>query len=187
MFFFVCSYSDVGGMVMRDTRSYRYQSHKEGFGGFYRLMMASMLVIAGILGFKINEVKQWVKLPNVVETKLVALSSWFPFEDWFGIGSEPVMASSYLNLVNNLYTNHSNRCSVVSDGVILDIDEQKKSVLVQQDNGILAVYGKLDDITSKVDERVKKGQVIATYQDSLSLDFTYNGIALTYDQAIAKG
>ena len=42
------------------------EDHSKGFGFFFKLTMIIMLLVALTLGYRINEVKQFVKIPEAI-------------------------------------------------------------------------------------------------------------------------
>ena len=136
----------------------------------------SMLLffISLFLGFKINEQKKFIDIPSI--------GNWLPFEKWFFMDVPVINTSDYHHLINDIYTNGSNTCGSLFDGVILEVNET--SIQVLSDNGILVVYGELDNVISKVDERVLKGQSMGTYLDSLTINFSKDNQKLTYEEAM---
>ena len=134
-----------------------------------------LLCISLYLGFKINEIKQFITLPLI--------SQWIPFEDWFNFNDHLVSSTiAYHHLIDHYYTNGSNSCVSIQDGIILEIEDNTIHVLY--DNGVLIIYGELDTIISKVDERIKKGQVIGSFNESLTLYFSKENQEITYEEVM---
>ena len=134
-----------------------------------------LFCISLYLGFKINEIKNFMQLPTI--------SQLLPFEKWFQFQDEIVSSSdTYHHLIDKYYTNGSNSCVSILDGIILEVSET--SIKVYCDNGIVIIYGELDNIIAKVDERILKGQILGEYSDSLTLSFTKDDLEISYEEAI---
>lgn len=173
----------------RSRRHSRYRSrfnedHSKGFGIFFKLTMFLMLFIALMLGYKINEVKQFVKIPQPISLGIKNLTAWFPFESWLQLEDTAVSASAYQKLADNYYVNGSTTCQSILNGVVLSINDEEKNVLVQHDNGVLATYGNLETIDVLAGERVGQGSRLGSFNESVKLDFLYNGATLDYLQAM---
>lgn len=141
---------------------------------FVNLLMFVMLCAIFVLGFKINEKKQWIHLPPI--------NTWLPYEKWFMPYDNRVDASiTYHHLIDNVYTNGTNQSVSLMDGIILEIQENQVTIL--HDNGVQIIYGRLDDIVVQVDERILKGQSIGVFDDSLTLDITKDQKKITLEEA----
>ncbi len=134
-----------------------------------------LFCISLYLGFKINEVKKFIILPTISEL--------LPFENWFKLKDNLVSSTNdYHQLIDHYYTNGSNSCISILDGVILETDDN--SVKVLSDNGIIILYGELENVLSKVDERILKGQIIGEYKDSLTLYFSKDNHEMSYEEVM---
>lgn len=148
---------------------------KKQKAGFVNQFIFILFCIALFLGYKINEKQKWVQLPS--------LSTWLPYENWFQFYDRQTSASiQYHHLVDDVYTNGTNLCASLFDGIVLKKDDS--SVTVLHDNGVMIVYGALEDVLIKVDERVLKGQGIASFKDSLTLDFKKDDQKLSYEEVM---
>lgn len=133
-----------------------------------------LFCIALFLGFKINDKKQWFIFP---------IHSWLPFERWFSLTDFSVSKDiNYYHLVDNLYTNGTNQCTTLFDGIVLEVEENKVHIL--SDEGIQIVYGELTHTIIQVDERVLKGQTIGTFDDSLTLNFSKDNQVMSYEEVM---
>lgn len=161
------------------------EDHSKGFGFFFKLTMIIMLLVALTLGYRINEVKQFVKIPEAIRLSVKNLTAWFPFESWFNLKDTSVSAANYQKLADNYYVNGSTTCSSILNGVVLSINDDEKNILVQHDNGVLATYGNLESIDVIAGERVNQGAALGSFNESVKMDFLYNGAAIDYLQAMA--
>ena len=161
------------------------EDHSKGFGFFFKLTMIIMLLVALTLGYRINEVKQFVKIPEAIRLSVKNLTAWFPFESWFNLKDTSGSAASYQKLADNYYVNGSTTCSSILNGVVLSINDDEKNILVQHDNGVLATYGNLESIDVIAGERVNQGAALGSFNESVKMDFLYNGAAIDYLQAMA--
>lgn len=167
----------------RYTRAYEEEGHHR-FGFFYKIMMMAMILIALTLGYRINEKQNYVNLTQL-KNKIINLALWFPFEGWFEKEDSPVSALiQYQLLKDNYYVNGSNQAAALMDGVVLSVSKENHTILLQHDNGVLATYGNLDVISVLEDERIQKGNIIASFEESLTLDFIYDGMAIDYQQML---
>ena len=134
-----------------------------------------LFCIALFLGFKINVKQNWIQIP--------AIGTWLPYENWFQFYDHEVSASiEYHHLVDDMYTNGTNSCASLFDGIVLKTDEE--SVTVLHDNGVLGVYAQLEDVVVKGDERVLKGQSLGIFKDSLKLEFKKDDQKLSYEEVV---
>lgn len=158
--------------------------HSKGFGIFFKLTMILMVLAALTLGYKINEVKQFVKIPESMSLTIKNLTAWFPFESWFKSQDTTVLVTAYQKLADNYYVNGSTTCQSILPGVVLSINEEEKNILVQHDNGVLATYSNLESIDVLAGERIDQGAALGSFNESVKLDFLYNGAAIDYLQAM---
>lgn len=134
-----------------------------------------LLCLSLYLGFKINEIKHFVKLPMI--------SEWLPFENLFNMKDKLVSSNQqYHHLIDHYYTNGSNSCVSIHDGLVLEKDEN--SIKILSDNGIIILYGELENVLSKVDERILKGQIIGEFNNSLTLYFSKDNHELSYEDVM---
>lgn len=148
------------------------KKEKTPFVNFILFVMFCTLLF---LGMKINEKKQWFELP--------AIQSWMPYEKWFHFYDNTVSGSiEYHHLIDDVYTNGTNICASLFDGIVLEIQEDRLRVL--HDNGVEIIYGKLNDVLVKTDERILKGQTIASFEDSLTLNIRKDNQKVTLEEAL---
>lgn len=161
------------------SRRYAHGVYNEEKGSWffkflYRIMIIVMCVGVFTLAFLINQKVQWVKLPaSFVDFKIEDVSKWLPFENWFSLKDEAVASFPvYTHIKDDLYANGSNTAYTIADGVVLHVQQKedgKGSVTIQQDNGIIVTYGSLTSISTKQDERILKGSVLGTYEETVSV------------------
>lgn len=148
---------------------------KKSKKGLINRFIFLLFLIALFLGFKINEKKEWIQLPP--------LSSWFPYERWFNYSDSTISSSiQYHHLIDNYYTNGSNSCISLFDGIVLDISDSTITVL--HDNGVQIIYGEIIGHAVKVDERILKGNTIGSIHESLTLDMTLNNEKVTLEDVM---
>lgn len=155
----------------------------------YRCMILMMFVGAFALAFLINQKEQWIKLPaSFVNFKIEDVSNWLPFENWFALKDESVAAyPSYSHIKDDLYANGSNTVYTMADGVILHTqikEDGKGSITVQQDNGVIVTYASLTSVNSKQDERILKGSVLGTYEETLAIICVKDNVKVDLQQAL---
>lgn len=143
--------------------------------GFVNFFILILFCAALFLGFKINEKKKWIELP--------AVGSWLPYENWFKVGEKSVSSIQSLHhLIDDYYTTGGNVAVSLYDGIVLKSDENSLSIL--HDNGLKVVYSHLEDVIVKTDERILKGANLASYKDSLHLQFYKDDKKLTYEEVL---
>lgn len=162
-----------------------YDERPSGFNGFFRVIVLLMILSALTLGYKINEKKQFIKIPDSIVSKIQNVAAWIPFENWFSLDSQSVVSTlNYQKLLDNYYVNGSSSCSSILDGVVLSVNEEKHNVLIQHDNGVLVTYGNLETIQVKPNDRVLKGNVIGNFNESITMDFLLNDTVISYEEAL---
>ena len=148
---------------------------KKQKAGFVNSFIFLLFCIALFLGFKINEKQKWIELPSI--------GTWLPYENWFKFYDHEVSASiQYHHLVDDIYTNGTNLCASLFDGIVLKADGT--SVTILHDNGVLGIYAQLEDVVVKTDERVLKGQGLGAFKDSLKLEFKKDDQKLSYEEVV---
>lgn len=148
------------------------KKEKTPFVNFILFLMFCLLLF---LGAKINEKKKWTELP--------AISTWIPYESWLNDYDRSVSKNiEYHLLTENIYTNGTNTCAVLFDGIVLEVKDDQVTIL--HDNQVQAVYGHMQEILVKADERILKGQKIGTFEESLTLDFKKDQKVLTYEEVL---
>lgn len=155
----------------------------------YRFVMLVMGVCVFVLALLLNQKLNLVQMPAVLQDfKISNLSSWLPFENWFSLKDETVSATpAYSLLKDNHYANGSNVAYNAYDGVILHVQtssEGKTTITVKQDNGVVATYGSLSEVSLKQDERILKGRPLGTYTSYVTIDFLKDNISVAYDKAL---
>ena len=162
-----------------------HEDKSNRFGVIYKVTIALMMLVALTLGYKINETKQFIELPASLDLTIKNLTAWFPFESWFKLDDTPVVAASYQKLTENYYVNGSTTCQSILPGVVLSVNEDAKNVLIQHDNGVLATYGNLETISVLSGERIVQGAGIGQFNETVTLDFLYQGQSIDYQQAMS--
>lgn len=148
------------------------KKEKTPFVNFILFLMFCLLLF---LGAKINEKKKWIELP--------VISTWIPYESWLNDYDRSVSKNiEYHLLTENIYTNGTNTCAVLFDGIVLEVKDDQVTIL--HDNQVQAVYGHMQEILVKADERILKGQKIGTFEESLTLDFKKDQKVLTYEEVL---
>lgn len=176
------------------SRRYQRGSYEEEKGSWlfktlYRFMILIMFIGVFTLAFLINQKEQWIKLPaSFVNFKIEDVSKWLPFENWFALKDESVASyPSYSHIKDDLYANGSNTVYTMADGVVLHVqikEDGKGSITIQQDNGVVVTYGSLTSINSKQDERVLKGSVLGTYEETVAIVCVKDNAKVDLQQAI---
>ena len=157
-----------------------YEERAEKGNGFFRLLyhtvMLLMLVCAAVLGILLNQKLHLIQMPAVLEEfKLEDISSWLPFEGWFSFKEQAVSAApSYTQVAQGEFKNDTNSVYNLYDGTVLHIQMQesgKNSITIKQDNGVIATYDGVMDVTIKEEERILKDKVLGTYDQQIGISF----------------
>lgn len=148
---------------------------KKRNSGIVNLFIFVLFLISLFLGYKINEKKNFINFPPI--------HSWFPYENWFKSEENLVsQQSEYYHLVDNYYTNGSTSCISLFDGIVINKDDS--SITILHDNGVKAIYGELSHIIVNVDDRVLKGNSIASIQDTLTIEFSLDDEKISYEDVM---
>lgn len=169
--------------MKKDKYRSRYltQNEKQATPFFIKIVLFLMILMILGLGYKINEKTDFMNQPFI--TKILHAGNWIPYENWFSYYDHTVSSNlTYHRLTENYFVNGSNQCVTIQDGVV--ISASLNQVLVLQDNGILTTYGNLEEVLVKHDERILKGTILATFKESITLDFEMNGEKMDYETAM---
>lgn len=142
----------------------------------YHIVMLAMCACVVVLALLLNQKLNLVKMPAVIQNfHIEDVGSWLPFENWFSLKDETVSAKpSYTLLKDDHYTNGTNTANSVFDGVVLHVQKNadgKHSVSIRQDNGVVATYSNLNDVSIKQDERLLKDKAMGTYTTYVTITF----------------
>ncbi len=154
----------------------------------YRGLMCVMAVGVLALAYLINDKIGLVKLPESLS--MASVSEWLPFDHWFSFApkEESVAAlPTYTLLKQNQYANGTNQANLILDGVVLHVEEKdpaKNSITVRHDNGVVVTYGHLNQISVKANERLKKGTVIGTFDEYVTLDMVKDNQRIDLQSAL---
>ena len=161
------------------------------FNWLYRLMIVFMVSISIFLGALIvtqtpfSDVKMMVY--SYVED--LELNDLLLFENWFSGSSIAVNGSFAYELVRpNYYKNNSNIVYAIDDGVVVYVTSYDGyyQVIVNHDNGVLCTYSDVLDVMVKVDDRILKDSILGTYQDAVYMDFMYENVDISYEEALLQ-
>lgn len=166
--------------------------HNLLFSFVYHTMLSFMVVLALILGGLIVTKTEYTAVKQQVASVFskMKIADWIPFEHWFVKGDVPVVTVPIVNqLEGNYFSNDSNVVSAVSNGIVVYVNQSDThgyQVIVQNDNGILVTYSKLNEIQVKLEDRIFKGTALGTYQEMFYMDFLDGETYLSYDETMAK-
>lgn len=158
------------------------------FRMIYRGLMVVMVVGIFTLAYLINDKIHLIPLPEGLS--MASVSEWMPFDHWFSAApqDESVAAlPTYTLLKQNQYANGTNQANMILDGVVLHIeakDQAKNSVTVRHDNGVIVTYGHLNHVAIQADERLKKGTVIGTFDEYVTLDIVKDNQRIDLQSAL---
>lgn len=165
------------------------KAHHPIFSLFYHFIMLFMGVCMIFLAVLVNQKLNLVQMPAVLQNfKVDDIAHWLPFENWFSLKEQAVSSTpTYSLLKGNQYANGSNEAYNAYDAIILHVQSQpngKTSVSVKQDNGVIATYGNLQDVSVKQDERIVKGKPLGMYESYVTIDFLKNNKAIDLNAAL---
>lgn len=155
----------------------------------YRTVMLLMFVCAAVLGILVNQKLHLIQMPAVLENfKIDDISSWLPFENWFSLKDQAVSAApAYTKVGDGQYKNDSNSVYNLSDGTVLHIqmlDNGKNSIVMKQDNGVIATYDGVMDVAVKEEERILKDKILGTYDAQVGISFLKDQKKLDMNEAL---
>ena len=184
---------DVRKRISKRRGGYGEEKHRPVFffRFFYHVIMAAMCICVLVLGLLVSNKLDLLELPVLEKTlQLDDLSKWIPFEKWFSLKEEAVSTTPvYTPLEENQYTNGTNIAYNVYHGVVLHVQtnkDNKQSVSIKQDNGVVATYGNLDEVKVKKGERILKEKILGTYTSYVTIDFLKDQKQIAYDEALKE-
>ncbi len=162
------------------------------FRMLYHTLMLAMACGICALTYLVNDKLGVVDLSAAFSSwKLDKISEWLPFDGWFSTEDKEGEAVSalpvYSLLEGNKYANGTNQARLMMDGVVLHVeakDEQKSSVTIRQDNGVIVTFGHLNQVQVKQDERLKTGDVLGDFHDYVQLIMIKNKQSVDYQTAM---
>ena len=157
----------------------------------YRCTMVGMLMISLCLLYLINDKQSFIELPKQFKKfNFASMQQWIPFDSWFDLREQEVQAVPVYTPIDDYhFTNGSNTVYSVYDGICLHIQSNATgtfSLVLQQDNGVVATYDDLLDVQIKEKERILKGQKIGIYQDAVKIQFLQNQKEISYEKALEE-
>lgn len=148
---------------------------KKRKSGVINILIFAMFILSLFLGYKINEKKNFIDLPPI--------HTWLPYENWLNPTDNVVsQINDYHHLIDNYYTNGSTSCVALFDGIVIEKDDT--SITILHDNGVQIIYGELNHIIVNVDDRVLKGNSIASMDETLTMEFTINDKVISFEEVM---
>lgn len=154
--------------------------HFNYFFGFHIFLM--IVIISGILYFTYQKQPEIInKVGNVL--KIESLKKYFdPFFD----SKEVTKVVEYELIEGNYYTNNTNKVESLENGTVLFIGNQQflgSYIVIQGESGIITTYGLLEGVNYKQNDKIKKGDLLGTYNNQFMLVFEYQGSEISYEKA----
>lgn len=150
---------------------------------FYRFTMSVMCLIMAVLVYLINDKEKIVTMDMIKQFSLSDVNDIL-FGRFFQKPKEMVSSNVSYQLVKDyFYTNGSNEIKAVMDGIIVSCDHQE--IVELCDNGVRIVYKNAISIDVKKDERILKGMLLGTMQDTIEMHFYYDDKEITMKEALA--
>ena len=157
----------------------------------YSLMLLLMLCAVVVLSERIYQAKGFEpvlsKLSELSDTlNLTQLKQWIFLEKWLDEKTIEVSSTSYQLIENQYYEIDNHEVTAIDDGIVIYCGQQDSGqvVMVHQDNGLIVTYGLLNEVLCTEDDRVLKGMIIAKAENQVYLDFSLQGVSMSYEQAI---
>lgn len=146
-------------------------------------MLCMSFILAGLL-YLINEEKQIITKETFSDFKLSSVTQFLFWENLFNEESAQVSANEeYQLLKDHYYSNGTNTLSAIMDGVIIKVEENK--IIQLCDNGVSISYEKIDKVDTQKDERVLKGDILGSIEESVILHFYIDDKEITKEEALS--
>lgn len=157
----------------------------------FTLVMGLLCCAVVVLSEKIYQANGFEPVMTGLKTlsesfSLTELKQWLFLEKWMNDETAAVSSSSYQWIEENYYetSHHEVRC--IDDGIVIYVDHQDSGavIMVHQDNGLIVSYGLLNEVYCKEDDRVLQGVLIGKVEEEVYLDFTLDGVSMSYEEAV---
>lgn len=146
-------------------------------------MLCMSFILAGLL-YLINEEKQFITKDTLSDFKLSSVTQFLFWENLFNEESAQVSANEeYQLLKDHYYSNGTNTLSAIMDGVIIKVEENQ--IIQLCDNGVSISYEKIDKVDTQKDERVLKGDILGSIEESVILHFYIDDKEITKEEALS--
>ena len=146
-------------------------------------MLCMSFILAGLL-YLINEEKQFITKDTLSDFKLSSVTQFLFWENLFNEESAQVSANEeYQLLKDHYYSNGTNTLSAIMDGVIIKVEENQ--IIQLCDNGVSITYEKIDKVDTQKDERVLKGDILGSIEESVILHFYIDDKEITKEEALS--
>lgn len=146
-------------------------------------MLCMSFILAGLL-YLINEEKQFITKDTLSDFKLSSVTQFLFWENLFNEESEQVSANEEYHLLkDHYYSNGTNTLSAIMDGVIIKVEENQ--IIQLCDNGVSISYEKIDKVDTQKDERVLKGDILGSIEESVILHFYIDDKEITKEEALS--
>ena len=160
------------------TKKRKQESHK-----IYHFTMTLMVcMIAGLL-YLINDKTKLVTMKTLSSFHLSDLSQLMFWENLYPDSEAVNSQVDYQLLKDHYYSNGATSLNAILDGVIVQVEED--SVLQLCDNGVSISYEKAKSVSIKKDERVLKGDIIGSVNESIILHFYVDEKEITLQEALS--
>jgi Peptidase family M23. len=174
-------------------RTYQKVLTDKQFNRLYRFALTTMCLCVMVLGIA-SYAKQNPEIQNYLRTNFnfSQATGWFetnvlsmiPFFDR-PQATQSVSGDIIYNQVGDkLYQGNDTKLNAVNSGIVTNV--QKDSITVNQDNGIQVIYGNLSDIQVGLYDHIQKGEMLAMYEASFSMQFFKGEEIISYEQALQE-
>lgn len=146
-------------------------------------MLCMSFILAGLL-YLINEEKQFITKDTLSDFKLSSVTQFLFWENLFNDESAQVSANEEYHLLkDHYYSNGTNTLGAIMDGVIIKVEENQ--IIQLCDNGVSISYEKIDKVVTQKDERVLKGDILGSIEESVILHFYIDDKEITKEEALS--
>lgn len=167
------------------------KTEKKSKGKLYTFFMSVFCLMSLTLGFLIyakhnpNGSVFGINLASINEKFNKTLGNIFTL-NIFSKGDKTVDASvKYFSLGDDLYNYDDESIPSLKEGTVTYTSKQdgKYFVLLAYDNGVTASYFNVSELLVKVQDRLKPGDIIGSYEDSFKVIFVRGESKVTYEDA----
>ena len=158
----------------------------------FSFVMVLMFCIAVVLSSQIYSaggfdpvIEKWDEISSTIN--LTHLKEWIFLEKWINGQVMQVSSNSYQWINDQVYEVADHEVIAIDDGLVIYCGKQGQDymVMVRQDNGLIVTYGQLNEVFCSEDDRLVAGAVLAKVENHVTLDFSWQGESISYEEAMA--
>lgn len=149
----------------------------------YRFTMLFMSVLMATLLYLINDKTKLVTMKTLSSFHVSSLSQLFFWENLYPETESVSTQVDYQLLKDHYYSNGATSLHAIMDGVVVQVEED--SILQLCDNGVSIFYEQAKNVTIKKDERVIRGDILGSVEESIVLHFYVEDKEISLQEALA--